>query len=159
MSLREAFEYTIEVCESDETFAEYAAREKFLALAFTFIQTLNKESNKFVPLLSSKKIFFISNSELEKLKQKFTPYAVHLLDEATQNGEIVTRPFINKTYPTLLWQAFLQILHFWSLDKSNNKEETDVIIEKSIHFTFDTLAPNALDSGFDYLKFLIQKRK
>lgn len=158
MSLREALSYSISVCEADESFLEYTSREKYLALTFTYIQTLQKESNKFVPLLKSKKIFLFPNDEVSKLKTTFVAYANQLLDEGLQTGEVVFRPVLNKSYTTLMWQSFLQILNFWANDRSNNKEETDVIIEKSIHFAFDSLAPNAIDSGIDYLKFLIQKR-
>jgi len=88
----------------------------------------------------------------------FIPYAKQLIDEGTQNGEIVLRPLLHNVYTTMIWQSFLQVLHFWVNDQSSHKAETDVIVEKTIHFVFDALAPNAIDSGLDYLKFLIQKR-
>lgn len=159
MSLREALELSIKICESDEAYIDYAAREKFLAFAFTFIQKIQQEENKFIPLLSNKSVFIFPNDELKRLKISFSAYAISIIDNGIQNGEVVARPFVSNLYPNILWNCMLSILHFWSRDKSNNKEETDVIIEKTVHFAFDILSPNALDSGLDVGKFLLQKRK
>ncbi|MCB0511814.1 MAG: hypothetical protein R2760_08020 [Chitinophagales bacterium] len=158
MSLRESLEHAMSICAIDDAYVEYSAREKYLAFAYTYIQTIQKEQSKLLPLLVSKKIFLLPNDEVSRLKEVFVPYAQQLINEGVQTGEIILRPILHKTYTLLFWQNFLQILHFWANDKSKHREETDVVIEKSVHFVFDTLAPNAIDSGLDYLKFLVQNR-
>lgn len=158
MSLREAFEHSMNICEQDLAYLEYSAREKFLAFTFTYIQTMQHESNKFIPLLKNKNIFIFPNDEIKRLKHTFDIFSSSIIDNGIQNNEIVDRPIISKMYPQILWNCMLNILHFWATDKSNNKEETDVIIEKSVHFSFDLLSPNAIDSGIDVAKFLLQKR-
>jgi hypothetical protein len=50
-------------------------------------------------------------------------------------------------------------LYFWANDKSDHKENTDVMVEKTIHFTFDLLAPNAIDSGMDLVQHFLKLRK
>ena len=79
--------------------------------------------------------------------------------EGTNSGEIQARPFIANYYKQLLWNAFLSILYFWANDKSDHKENTDVMVEKTIHFTFDLLAPNAIDSGMDLVQHFLKLRK
>lgn len=158
MSLREALQHSFDVCHQDENFMEYNAREQFLAFVFTYIQTLEKERAKFIPILQSRNNFIMMNSEVKNLSIDFSNYANNVIDYGKQTGEIIDRPFVGRYYEKTLWLCLLQILNFWSRDNSNNKEETDVIIEKSVHFTFDLFLPNAIDSGIDYVQFLIQKR-
>lgn len=158
MSLRESLEHAMSICAIDDAYVEYSAREKYLAFAYTYIQTIQKDTKKLEPLLASKKIFIVPNDEVRRLKEVFVPYAKELIEEGVRNGEVVMRPILHQGYALLIWQNFIQVLHFWANDISIAKEETDVVIEKSVHFVFDALAPNAIDSGLDYLKFLVQKR-
>ena len=58
-----------------------------------------------------------------------------------------------------MWNGFLSVLYFWAKDKSNLRENTDVMVEKTIHFVFDLLAPNAIDSGLDMVQNFIKLRK
>ena len=82
-----------------------------------------------------------------------------LIFEGTNSGEIQARPFIANYYNQSVWNAFLSILLFWANDKSENKENTDVMVEKTIHFVFDLLAPNAIDSGLDLIQNFLKLRK
>lgn len=158
MSLRETFELSITICEADNIFQEYAAREKFLAFIFTYIQNLQKEQSKFIPLLKNKNIFIFPSDEVRRVNKIFEDFTHLIIENGMQTGEFVRRPFFSKYYSKILWNVFLNILNFWANDLSNNKEETDVMIEKSVHFAFDLLSPNAFDSGLDMVKFLFQKR-
>lgn len=81
-----------------------------------------------------------------------------MIFEGTNSGEIQARPLIANYYQTILWNAFWTILFFWANDKSNYKENSDVMVEKTIHFSFDLLAPNAIDSGVDWLQNYIKLR-
>ena len=69
------------------------------------------------------------------------------------------RPFIANYYQSILNTAFLSVLNFWSNDKSDFKQNTDVMVEKTVHFAFDLLAPNAIDSGFDLVQSLFKLSK
>ena len=82
-----------------------------------------------------------------------------MIFEATNSGEIQARPFIANYYQSVLNTAFLTILNFWSNDKSDEKQNTDVMVEKTVHFAFDLLAPNAVDSGIDLVQNLFKLRK
>ena len=149
---------TLEICQEDENYSHYSVREKMLAFTYTFLQTINTNEEKYATLLKNQRLLFLKNTILSELKQDFNKHMDALIFEGTNSGEIQARPFIANYYNQSVWNAFLSILLFWANDKSIAKEETDVVIEKSVHFVFDALAPNAIDSGLDYLKFLVQNR-
>ena len=96
---------------------------------------------------------------MEELKRHFSSYCETLLLEGTNSGEIQARPFIANYYGDVLWNAFLAILFYWASDTSENKEHSDVLVDKSVHFTFDLLAPNAIDSGVDLIQNIFKLRK
>ena len=153
------FNKTIEICHEDANYEAYSAREKMLAFVFTFLQAINADEQKFVSLLKQQRIPFLNNRLLSELKNDFYNYTNALIFEGTNSGEIQARPVIANYYQQILWNAFLSVLYFWSNDKSDNKENTDVMVEKTIHFTFDLLAPNPIDSGIDLVQNFFKLRK
>ncbi len=150
---------TLEICQEDDNYANYSVREKMLAFSYTFLQTLNTDEDKFSTLLKKQRFPFMSNSSLSELKHDFRKHIDLLIFEGTNSGEIQARPFIANYYSQTVWNAFLSILLFWANDKSENKENTDVMVEKTIHFTFDLLAPNPIDSGIDLVQNFLKLRK
>jgi hypothetical protein len=153
------FDKTIEICQEDVNYNVYSVREKMLAFIFTFLQNINTEEQKFVSILQQQRIPFLNNALLNELKNDFYKYSDSLILEGTNSGEIQARPFIANYYHQVLWNAFLSILYFWANDKSEHKENTDVMVEKTVHFTFDLLAPNAIDSGMDLVQNFFKLRK
>ncbi len=154
-----AFDKTREICEEDENFSSYSVREKMMAFVFTFLQTLQENEMQFSRQLQENRLPYINIRFLQELKTDFNSYTSNLLLEGTNSGEIQARPFIVNYYQSLLWNAFLSILYFWANDKSDNKENTDVMVEKTVHFTFDMLAPNPIDSGIDLVQHFLKLRK
>ena len=153
------FDKSIEICQEDENYLNYSARERMLAFVFTFLQTIGGDEQKFSGLLKQQRIPFLNNNQLAELKHAFNNYTDALVFEGTNSGEIQARPFIANYNKQVLWNAFLSILYFWANDKSDHKENTDVMVEKTIHFTFDLLAPNAIDSGMDMVQHFLKLRK
>jgi hypothetical protein len=154
-----AFDKTKEICLEDPNYNHYSAREKMLALVFTFLQNLEQKEAVFVELLRKQRFPLLINPNLKELKLEFDSYTDGLIFEGTNSGEIQARPFIANYYQSLLWNAFLSILLFWANDKSDHRENTDVLVEKTIHFTFDLLAPNPIDSGIDLAQHFLKLRK
>lgn len=152
------FNQTIAICQADENYINYSVREKMLALVFTFLQTLSKEENSSSAILRQNKIPWLRTANLASLKKEFSAYTEELLLEGTNSGEIQARPLVANYYQQVLWNAFVTVLYFWANDKSDHKENTDVMVEKTIHFAFDLLAPNAIDSGIDWIQNFIKLR-
>ena len=128
------FTKTLQTCNNDEQFIQYSAREKMLAFVFTFLQNINIKDTALIASLNDTKFPFLQKSSLQTIKNDFTLFTDELLLEANNSGEVQTRIFVSKYYSTVLWNSFVTILYFWKNDKSENKENTDVMVEKTIHF-------------------------
>ncbi|MFN8259368.1 MAG: hypothetical protein U0X41_00365 [Chitinophagales bacterium] len=150
---------TLEVCREDELYRNYSVREKMLAFVYTFLQTMNTDEQKFVSLLQQQHVPFFPYRDLQQLKNDFNGFVEELILEGTNSGEIQARPLIANYYKSVLWNAFMAILYFWAKDNSELRENTDVMVEKTVHFTFDLLAPNAIDSGMDLVQHFLKLRK
>lgn len=153
------FDKTQEICLQDTNYAIYSAREKMLAFVFTFLQNLNEDESTFSALILQQKVPFFINKNLAELKVQFYSFSDTLIFDATNSGEIQARPFIANYYQQTVWNSLVAILYFWANDKSNYKENTDVMVEKAIHFTFDLLAPNPIDSGIDLIQHFLKLKK
>ena len=149
---------TFMICNADEHYESYSAREKMLAFTFTFLQTINTDSEKYQLLLAQNRLPFLLHPSIKALKDEFSVFASNLIFDASNTGEIQARPFISKSYFPILWNAFYAILIYWKNDTSENKEKSDVMVEKTIHFAFDILSPNAIESGIDLLNNFIKLR-
>ncbi len=150
-TLNIVLENTLQTCNNDEQYEQYSSREKMLAFMFTFLQQLNESDAIFI---KQNQLSFIKS-----IKVELFVYFDELIFNATNSGEIQARPFIANYYKSILSSSFLAILNFWSNDKSAFKENTDVMVEKTVHFAFDLLAPNAIDSGFDLVQSLFKLSK
>ncbi len=153
------FEKTIGILEQDENYFQYSAREKMLAFAFTLLQNMNENNTYFSTQIQQQRFPILPNTNLKELKTVFLNFSDALIFEGTNSGEIQARPLIANYYQQLLWNAIVSILYFWSNDTSEHKEKTDVMVEKTIHFTFDLLAPNPIDSGIDLVQHFFKLRK
>lgn len=146
-SINLLFDKTILICNNDDNYACYSSREKMLAFAFTFIQQLNENESDFKLLIEENRFTF-----LKPIQVSITNYFDDLVFASTNSGEIQARPILANYYTMVLLNAFKAVIYFWSTDKSEYKEKTDVMVEKIVHFAFDLLAPNAIDSGLDLIQ-------
>ncbi len=140
----------------DATFNEYTSREKVLAVFFTWLELLDEYRGFFESLhqiQSRSRTATIWN----EVKPEFLAWIRSLIDEGISNREIANRPFLPQWYDNLIWAQATAILAFWMHDHSEEYAQTDALIEKSVNFIFDIIQPNALDSGWDLLSFLVKK--
>ena len=150
---------TTATCNADENYLQYSVREKMLAWIFTLLQQLqqyNKETEVSAVLKSNRQ--FKKSAAFIQLKQAFYRYTDELILEGTNSGEIQSRIFIANYYKNVLWNVLISIMFFWINDKSDHKENTDVMVEKTVHFAFDLLAPSAIDSGIDLIQNIVKLR-
>lgn len=145
-------ENLLEKIKGQDVYASYSVREKILSYAFTLMEML-KENRSFVLIVLRKNC-----DALQKYQKALKNYAEELTAEGIQNNEIQDRIVISTYYADILVKEIIAIIHFWAKDESENFEKTDVFIEKSINFTMDILSKNWLDTGFDFLKYVFQKK-
>lgn len=151
----ELLDHTINGLDSDPNFEHYPIREKSLSFFYTFLFELSKETNidKIIPS-DFQIISPFYKKGIKSLRQEFLVFFESLIENGLQTGEIKSRAFVSTHYNKLLWQSFLAIILFWYKDKSAQKEQTDLFVERVIHLVFDIYAPNALDASFDLIQFL-----
>jgi hypothetical protein len=143
----------------DTEFGSFSVREKYLSFYYAFFEEIKK--NRSYALLSFKESSNLLKREarhLMELKKDFKAWSKELIAEGMSNEEIASRTKISDAYDNLFWMQFIFLINFWIKDGSKAFEKTDIAIEKSVHFGFDLIERNALDSAFDFGKFLFQNR-
>lgn len=152
------FEETKHRIQSEEVYASYSIREKILAFYFTWIEVLKGNRSYAMYSVAKKKKNDFRPDFLKGFRQHFLLFADELMMEGRESGEIAERPLITEQYGKGLWLQVVLILDFWVKDTSKGFEQTDVFIEKAVNFAFDLIGRSALDSSFDFFKFLFQNR-
>ena len=150
------FDRTKYTIENQEVYNSYSINEKLLAFHYTWIEELKGYRNYAVHVLHHEKVYEFYPACFESFKIGFQDFTSKLVDEGLATQEIARRPFITDKYKYFLWYQPISILKFWVKDESNNFENTDALIEKTVNFSFDLMISNGLDSFFDLAKFHIQ---
>ncbi|HEX8059400.1 MAG TPA: TetR family transcriptional regulator C-terminal domain-containing protein [Cyclobacteriaceae bacterium] len=152
---------TVTALQSDKAFATFTSREKILSFYYALLEQL-KHSRSFVLQQTGtfrKPELSIIPSFLKGFKQVFDEFVTTALDHGKANGEIGSRPYLDKIYPQLFWMHFGFILLYWRDDDSAGFEKTDAAVEKSVNLAFDLIGKGAIDSAFDFAKFLYQSKR
>lgn len=148
------FEETSLQIKSNEAWPSFSGRERVLMLFFTVFQNL-KKIRSFLLLQDIKG--WKSCQKVNSLKEPFIHFLRDELSESIKQAEIKTRGFSREIIYGAIWTEFQLVYRFWLGDESQNFDQTDALIEKVVHTTFDTLGNNFIDSAFDLGKFLVQK--
>lgn len=156
---KKRFDETIKTIEKEEVYAGYSVNEKLLSFYYTWIENLKEYRSYAKYVLKEEKIYELYPSCLEAFKKGFDEYVSMLINEGVETEEIASRKFITDKYVYLLWYQPVSILKFWVKDESEQFEDTDALIEKTVNFSFDLMRSNGLDSFFDLAKFHIQHFK
>lgn len=156
------FDETIARITSESVYNEYTVREKLLAFYYTWIEVL-KDNRSYVThsahKIERRGLSWKNTGFLSGFKADFLDFANDLLAEGKETEEIVDRPLVGSRYDDGLWQQLLFVLKFWVNDDSRGFERTDEAIEKAVNLSFDLMSRSALDTAFDFAKFLYQKRR
>ncbi len=149
---------TISRLKADESFGTFSTREKILAFYYTLLEELKSNRSYVIFQLShSPKPEFVPEY-IKSFKATFELFFEGLLNEGKVNGEIASRPFLDKRYPSLFWLHMGFLLLFWKEDESPGFEKTDAAVEKSVNLAFDIIGKGAVDSAIDFAKFLYQSK-
>ena len=150
---------TVVRLKADENYASFDAREKILSFYFTMLEVVKPDREYITWRIRKWKLAAFHPGWLNKFKKAFDEWSNEVIEEGKRNGEIASRPFLDKRYGSLLWFHLNFILHFWSRDSSADFEKTDVAIEKSVNLAFDLIGKGLLDNAFDFGKFLFHQAR
>jgi hypothetical protein len=154
------FDTTLEQSKASEPWNNYSAREKVLAIYYTFIENV-KNHRSFAVYLKNRDFTKLPKwpAYLSELHATFKENMRPILNEAIDTKEIEARKFIDEKYVDALWLNFLFVLTFWLNDDSQAFEKSDEAIEKSVNLAFDLMGKSALDAALDFGKFLFQAKR
>ncbi len=146
--------------EADKNYNSFSSREKLLSFYFSLAEVLKRERSFVLLLADNKKARpeFVPNY-LKAFKPAFENWIKEIISEGKNNGEVASRPVIDKRYDSIFWLHFLFILNFWIKDESKGFESTDAAIEKSVNLAFELIGKSPLDSMIDFAKFLYQNHQ
>lgn len=153
------FESNLARLSETEEWSDFSSREKFLSFYFSFFENLKSHRSYANLILKQVNIAKPKGaSELEAFKKQFKNWSKEIIAEGQMKDEIAGRSKFNDLYDNLFWIQCLFLLDFWRKDRSPGFESTDEAIEKSVNLSFDLIEKNALDSAFDFGKFIFQNR-
>lgn len=156
MEIAGTFLKTKTLLTSDLTFSEYGTREKILAIVYTWLEVL-EPYREFLQILHTIDGRAKTARVWDEVKPLFLDLTTEIIEEGLATREVANRPFIPSQYPSLLWTQMVSILAYWMEDSSDEFVKTDLFIEKGLNFLFDLIQPNALDSGWDLIRFFLPK--
>ncbi|KAB2913100.1 MAG: TetR/AcrR family transcriptional regulator [Bacteroidetes bacterium] len=152
------FAATKEKLEADEVFKNYGAREKMLALFFSWVENARSYRSYLLHLHQRNKIHTPVPRYLDAIKDDFKAFTQVIIGEGINNNEVADRKYLSDKYADGLWLQFAFIHQFWLKDDSKDFEKTDAVIEKSLHLAFELLGKGVLDAALDFGKFMFQNR-
>jgi AcrR family transcriptional regulator len=144
--------------KADEAFGLFTAREQILSFYFALIEELRSSRSFILLQMTDIRQTDIAPPFLKEFRSSFEQFIGEILNAGKGKGEIANRPWLDEKYPRLFWLHMVFILRFWRDDDSAGFEKTDAAIEKSVNLAFDLISKGAVDTAFDFGKFLFQNR-
>jgi hypothetical protein len=149
---------TTDRLKADKSYAGFSAREKVLAFYYTFFEELKISRSFILVQLANYNRVEIIPDFLKDFKAEYEKYIEHVLSTGKTNGEVASRPYLDKQYASMFWIHMAFLIVFWKEDSSAGFEKTDAAIEKSVNLAFDLIGKGAVDSAIDFVKFLYQTK-
>jgi len=150
---------TVDRLKADKAFHGFTSREKILSFYYALLEELKNNRSFAIQQLFSFRKPEITPSYLKDFKKVFEDFISHALNQGKASGEVSQRPYLDRIYPQLFWMHLGFILLFWREDDSAAFEQTDAAVEKSVNLAFDLIGKGAIDTAFDFAKFLYQSKK
>ncbi len=146
-------EETIEVLNEDADYAAYPCDQKVLAFFYTFFAHAQKNRSRLVEFFPRPGCY----KTLKPMRQRFIEFAKIVIEEGVESGSIADRKKLTEKYPQLLFEQFRSVIEFHRKDQSDEFQDTDALIEKSLRFSADIARSGTLDSAFDLGRFLLRR--
>lgn len=146
-------EETIQVLHKDKEYADYPGDQKILAFFFTFFVHAQKNRSRLVEFFPRPGCC----KALKPMRKRFIEFAREIVEQGIEDGSIADRKKLSEKYPELLFEQFRSIIEFHRKDQSDEFQDTDALIEKSVRFSADIARSGTLDSAFDLGRFLMRR--
>lgn len=154
--LRVHFLEVKDIVLNDPVYAEYGARERVLAVFYTWLESL-RDYRSFLRVAHKETALWRQADIWQGVKPEFLKWVDEIIEMGLDDRQIADRFVLPKWYNSVLWTQALAILGFWLSDSSAEFARTDALVERSVSFLFDLIEPNALDSGIDLVNFFLKR--
>ena len=146
----------IKVLKSSEDFARYSSRDRGLAFMYSWFECMSENRHFFQVSKYIKPDCYSPRNECKGFQKEVKKFICELIDQGLKRSEFKNRGLEAKMMSQFFWSLFHVNLKSWQQrsKKSSQKNEVwmDAMIEKSMIFFFDSLAPNIFDTFVDMLK-------
>lgn len=150
-------EETLAILEKDKDVAEYDVNQKLLAFFYTYFAHIQAHRSRFVkhfPCLLQNGLH--CGVKQKSMETAFTSFAKELIQQGLAEGHIADRKGLMKLYPHALFQHFKVIIHYYIKDQSEQFQDTDAFIEKTVKLAIESMGSGVLDSAIDTVRFLLR---
>ena len=151
------YENTVKVLHSNQDYEHYTNKNKLLAFFYTFFELLTANRSYVLFTLNEHQGTFKNLGQLKKLRLKVREFSSDLIEESNEQKSFKLAKNPVTIFSEGAWLQFLFLLKYWKDDDSAGFEKTDVAIEKSVNAIFDVFETSALESVFDFGKFLFKE--
>lgn len=146
---------TIEVLEKDEDYAEYGFEQKLLAFYYTYFAHIQKHRSRFVERFPC--IGLEGMKRVAKMRTEVLEKAELWIHQGIEEGIVADRKQLNSLYSKALFEQLKVLILFYIKDDSENFQDTDAFIEKTVGLGLQCLSTGVLDSVIDVARFLVRK--
>lgn len=133
--------------------------EALLALYFTFFEHLTANKTYVHTIIKA------HNKDFRKLKTLYPikKALIKCIDNYAIRNPVYLPEFLSglkgKAKHEAIWAHFMFVFAFWIKDRSDNKEKTDALIEKSLRVAKDLEHSKLFESAMDLGKFMFKEIK
>ncbi len=139
-------------------FAKYSCKDKGMAMMYTWFEfmDLNKPFFNRCSFMQGP----LPICHLIAFKKETKKFMKTLIKQGFNNSEFKDRSIPPKYFADFFWSLFLVNIKGWNKKKAKKKNEEwmDAMVEKSMVFFFDSLAPNLFDAFIDMVKHSRSKK-
>jgi hypothetical protein len=146
--------------EADKQYQQFGSSEKLSAFYFLWTQELLEHRSYLLMLAKhSGKGIMPTEKYLQHFRHLFLDYAAGIVASGIDEKQIADRKFISDQFRHGLWAQTVFLLNFWIKDTSNDFEDTDAAIEKTVRLIYKLMGENIFDEMLDLGKFIFQRSK
>lgn len=149
---------TILLISKDESYANYANKEKMLTFFYTFFELLTLNRSYVLFTLKEHKNMMKNLSQLKGLRINIKRFAADLIRDNNEDKNLKILKQSVTVFSEGAWVQTLFLIKYWMDDNSTGFENTDIAIEKSVRAIFDVFNTKPLESVFDFGKFLWKEK-
>lgn len=140
-----------------ETYKGYGFREQVLSFYYSFTEGLLYRRSYLLLEFGQVKEPMQQLKALKHFRAEFMKVADQLISTGIGSGLLKDAKFQKHLQQEALWMNLIGVFSFWMRDRSPEFEDTDALIEKSVHLTLNLLEQNTLDKAIDLGRFLFGK--